>query len=125
MFSSVACFSHFSCLVWHSQPCPVAAYSNEEYGRMWAGSNAVGLIGLVLNVYMCMTWSDHILYYYLLDPSFSNHPLGYFFLSCMMIVQVAGRKESIPSCALPSSSVRLLGPPVRHRRNSSVVNYEV
>jgi hypothetical protein len=86
-------------LACHSQPCPVAAYANEEYGRMWAGSNAVGLIGLVLNVYMCMTWSDHIPYpfYY----SFSYHPIGYFFLSCM-IVQVARRKESISCCALPS-----------------------
>ena len=42
-----------------------------------------------------------------------------------MTVQVARRKESISSCALPSESMRLLGPPVRHRRNSSVVNYEV
>ncbi len=53
--------SHSPCLSLHSQPCPVAAYSDEEYGRMWAGSNAVGLIGLVLNVYMCMTWSDRII----------------------------------------------------------------
>ncbi len=45
-------------------------------------------------------------------------------LSCM-IVQVPRRKESIPSCALPSQNVRLLGPPVRHRRNSSIVYYEV
>ena len=34
---------------------------------MWAGSNAVGLIGLVLNVYMCMTWSDHLSYLLLLS----------------------------------------------------------
>jgi hypothetical protein len=34
---------------------------------MWAGSNAVGLIGLVLNVYMCMTWSDRISYLLLLS----------------------------------------------------------
>jgi hypothetical protein len=67
---------------------------------MWAGSNAVGLIGLVLNVYMCMTWSDHHISY-LLYHSFSYHPLGYCFLSCM-IVQVARRKEIIPSCALPT-----------------------
>ncbi len=45
-------------------------------------------------------------------------------LSCM-IVQVPRRKESIPSCALPSQNVCLLGPPVRHRRNSSLVHYEV
>jgi hypothetical protein len=57
---------------------------------MWAGSNAVGLIGLVLNVYMCMTWSDHNISY-LLYHSFSYHPIVYFFLSCM-IVQAARRK---------------------------------
>jgi hypothetical protein len=45
-------------------------------------------------------------------------------LSCM-IVQVPRRKESIPSCALPSQNVRLLGPLVRHRRHSAVVHYEV
>jgi hypothetical protein len=67
---------------------------------MWAGSNAVGVIGLVLNVYMCMTWSD-IIYHYLLYHSFSYHALAYFFLPCMM-VEVARRKESISSCASPS-----------------------
>ncbi len=41
-----------------------------------------------------------------------------------MIVQVDRRKESLPSFALPTSSVRLRRPPVRHRRNSSVVNSE-
>ncbi len=120
---SIACFSHSPFLAWHSQPCPVAAYTNEEYGRMWAGSNAVGVIGLVLNVYMCMTWSDHHISY-LLYHSFSYHPLGHCFLSCL-VVQVARRGKSVSSCALSIESVRLLGPPVRHRRNSSVVHYEV
>ncbi len=72
MFTSIACFSYSysysysPCLALYSQRCPVAAYADEEYGRMWAGSNAVGLIGLVLNVYMCMTWSDQISYLLLL-----------------------------------------------------------
>ena len=50
---------------------------------MWAGSNAVGLIGLVLNVYMCMTWSDRTLYLLLLLSmyhSFSYYPLDHFHL---------------------------------------------
>jgi hypothetical protein len=53
---------------------------------MWAGSNAVGLIGLVLNVYMCMTWSDHTSYLLLLSllicmyHSFSYYPLDHFCL---------------------------------------------
>jgi hypothetical protein len=90
---------------------------------MWAGSNAVGLIGLVLNIYMCMTWSDRILYLLLLSLPALRVPFVDFCL--VMIVQVPRRKENLPSCALPSQNVRLLGPPVRHRRNSSVVNYEV
>jgi hypothetical protein len=44
----------------HAQPCPVAAYSDKEYTWMWAISNAVGVGGLLLNVFMCTTWSDHI-----------------------------------------------------------------
>ncbi len=113
-------------LALHMQSCPVAAYSDEEYGQMWAGSNAIGLIGLVLNVYMCMTWSDHISHLLLLSlpDSFSHYPLDHSYL-VWLIVQVPRRKESIPSRALPSQNVRLLGPPVRHRRNSSVVNFEV
>ena len=53
---------------------------------MWAGSNAVGLIGLVLNVYMCMTWSDHTSYLLLLSllicmyHSYSYYPLDHFCL---------------------------------------------
>jgi hypothetical protein len=90
---------------------------------MWAGSNAVGLIGLVLNIYMCMTWSDRILYLLLLSLPALRVPFVHFCL--VMIVQVPRRKERIPSCALPSQNVRLLGPPVRHRRNPSVVHYEV
>jgi hypothetical protein len=83
MFISVACFSHSPCLLaLHLQPCPVTTYSDEEYGRMWAGSNAVGLIGLVLNVYMCMTWSDRISYLLLLSllcmyQSFSSSQLDH------------------------------------------------
>jgi hypothetical protein len=83
---SIACFSHSPCLALHTQPCPVAAYSDEEYGQMWAGSNAVGLIGLVLNVYMCMTWSDQYRIYccspslLCMYHSFSYYPLGHFCL---------------------------------------------
>ncbi len=78
---------------------------------------------------MCMTWSDHKSYLLLLSLPALHVPFVFLLstwslLSCM-IVQVARRKESIPSGALPSQNVRLLGPPVRHRRNSSVVYYEV
>ncbi len=87
MFTSVAYFSHPPWLALHTQPCPVAAYSDEEYGRMWAGSNAVGLIGLVLNAYMGMTWSHRVSYPLLLlsfhtlhVSSFSYLRLNYFCL---------------------------------------------
>jgi hypothetical protein len=74
----VACFSHYPFLACHSQTCPVAAYSDEEYGRMWAGSNAVGLIGLVLNIYMCTTWSDHISCSLLLSLLCTYHSFSYY-----------------------------------------------
>ncbi len=106
MFTSVVCFSYSPCLSLHSQPCPVAAYSDEEYGRMWVGSNAVGLIGFVLNVYMCITWSDHISYLLSLSLPALHVPFVFLLstwslLSCM-IVQAPRRKKSISNCALPS-----------------------
>jgi hypothetical protein len=36
--------------------CPVAAYTVEEYSMMWAASNAIGVIGLLLNAYLATTW---------------------------------------------------------------------
>ncbi len=71
---------------------------------MWAGSNAVGLIGLVLNVYMCMTWSDHT--YIISIVPFVFLSSTWIFCSVVNVaVQVSRRKESISSCALPSESV--------------------
>ncbi len=49
------CFT-FSCHRLYLQPCPVAAYTDDEYTGMWATTHAVGLTGLLLNVYMAMTW---------------------------------------------------------------------
>jgi hypothetical protein len=37
------------------QPCPVQAYSKEEYTLMWVISNGVGLIGFLLNLFMACT----------------------------------------------------------------------
>jgi len=38
------------------QPCPVQAYTDEEYSVMWAISNGIGIIGLSLNLFMTCTW---------------------------------------------------------------------
>jgi hypothetical protein len=46
----------FTCHRLYLQSCPVAVYADDEYTGMWATSHAVGLIGLLLNVYMIMTW---------------------------------------------------------------------
>jgi hypothetical protein len=38
------------------QPCPVQAYTNEEYTIMWGISNVIGLLGFGLNLFMLLTW---------------------------------------------------------------------
>jgi hypothetical protein len=38
------------------QPCPVQAYTNEEYTIMWGISNGIGLLGFGLNWFMLLTW---------------------------------------------------------------------
>ena len=38
------------------QPCPPAAYTDNEYTVMWAAANSIGLIGLCLNIFMACTW---------------------------------------------------------------------
>jgi hypothetical protein len=38
------------------QPCPVQAYTDEEYTFMWGLSNGVGLVGFGLNLFMACTW---------------------------------------------------------------------
>ena len=38
------------------QPCPVPAYTEEEYTTMWTVSSAVGACGFALNVFMAATW---------------------------------------------------------------------
>jgi hypothetical protein len=39
-----------------SQPCPVNAYTTEEYTVMWLVTAIVSSVGLILNVYMAATW---------------------------------------------------------------------
>ena len=39
-----------------SQPCPVNAYTTEEYTVMWLVTAIVSTIGLILNIYMAVTW---------------------------------------------------------------------
>jgi hypothetical protein len=39
-----------------SQPCPVNAYTTEEYTVMWLVTAIVSTVGLILNVYMAATW---------------------------------------------------------------------
>ncbi len=49
------CFT-FSCHRLYTQSCPAAVYAADEFTGMWAATHAVGLIGLLLNVYMTVTW---------------------------------------------------------------------
>jgi hypothetical protein len=39
------------------QPCPVPAYTDEEYTFMWGFSNGIGAVGLLLNLFMAFTWA--------------------------------------------------------------------
>ncbi len=39
------------------QPCPVQAYTDDEYTLMWGFSNGIGVVGLSLNVFMVATWT--------------------------------------------------------------------
>jgi hypothetical protein len=39
------------------QSCPVSAYTDEEYTFMWSFSNGIGAVGLLLNLYMALTWT--------------------------------------------------------------------
>jgi hypothetical protein len=39
------------------QPCPVQAYTDDEYTLMWGFSNGIGVVGLFLNVFMAATWA--------------------------------------------------------------------
>jgi hypothetical protein len=38
------------------KPCPVQAYSDDEYHDMWIISSAPACLGLLLNIYMTLTW---------------------------------------------------------------------
>jgi hypothetical protein len=38
------------------KPCPVNAYTFEEYDTMWLTSASVSTVGLLLNLYMAATW---------------------------------------------------------------------
>ncbi len=38
------------------KPCPVQAYSENEYRDMWIISSAPACVGLLLNIYMTLTW---------------------------------------------------------------------
>jgi hypothetical protein len=38
------------------KPCPVQAYSTDEYHDMWIISSAPACVGLLLNIYMTLTW---------------------------------------------------------------------
>ncbi len=38
------------------KPCPVQAYSEDEYHNMWIIYSAPACVGLLLNIYMTLTW---------------------------------------------------------------------
>ena len=37
-------------------PCPVPAFTESQYTTMWAAYSAVGTLGLLLNIYMILSW---------------------------------------------------------------------
>jgi hypothetical protein len=39
------------------QPCPVQAYTDDEYTMIWGFYNGIGVVGLFLNVFMATTWA--------------------------------------------------------------------
>jgi hypothetical protein len=39
------------------QPCPVQAYTEDEYTSMWRWFNGIGMVGLILNLYMAATYA--------------------------------------------------------------------
>jgi hypothetical protein len=53
-----------------SQPCPVNAYTTEEYDVMRIVSGVVSMIGFILNVYMAATW-------FVLFFNYPQHRLSY------------------------------------------------
>ncbi len=72
-----------------SQPCPVAVYTDEEYSGMWATHNAIGLIGLQLNIFLIVTWSI------LRSPLLLLVCLRFIFLFSLMQSQGSWGKETI------------------------------
>ena len=74
---------------------------------MWAGSNAVGLIGLVLNVYMCMTWSDHLSYLLLLSLPALHVPF-FFVLSTWFGVKLLHAHDLVRSYIISACTIRFL-----------------
>jgi hypothetical protein len=134
MFTPIACFSD-SPYTLHGTLADLPSRSIRRRGVWtnvgwkqccridWFGVERVHVHDLVSSRYHIYIYI-YIYIIYLLYHSFSYHPLGYFGLSCM-IVQVDRRKDSVSTCALPSQNVCLRGPPIRHRRNSSVVTHEV
>ena len=93
---------------------------------MWAASHAIGLIGLLLNVYMAMTW------WYLFELSHWS-VCCFVVLLCLVFAsvrtlvlsQVSRRKKSIYSCSIPSKGMCVRGPPVCNLRNDSVFSFKV
>ncbi len=119
------CFA-FSCHHLYTQSCPVAAYADDEYTWMWAASHAVGLIGLLLNVYMTMTWWYHFELSHWSVCCFVVLLCLVFTSICMLVrSQVSWRKKSIYSCSIPSKVMCVRGPPVCNRRNDSVFSFKV
>ncbi len=120
------CFT-FSChRLLFTQPCPAAAYADDEYTGMWAASHAIGLIGFQMNIFMTVTW-----WYYFTLSHWSVYCFVVLICSVftsvglLMWSQVSRRKESVCSCSIPSKSMCVRGPPVCHRRNDSVFSFKV
>ena len=51
------------------KPCPVNAYTFEEYDTMWLTSASVSTVGLLLNLYMAATW-------YSVEPAVNAPPIA-------------------------------------------------
>ncbi len=115
-------FLTFSCHTLCTQSCPAAAYADEEYTQMWAASNSIGLIALLLNLFLVMTWYIILC---LLPICIFHRFIALFCVSLLMWMQVSRKKKVLSSCSIPSKDVYVRSPPVRRCGNSSVNNFKV
>jgi hypothetical protein len=90
----------FLCHESHTQPCPVAAYTDNEYTLMWAVTNTLGLIGLGLNMFMGITWSNHAVFLLATDLQVPSFLIAHCYVCLFGVIcrYIGGKKayEAVP-----------------------------